>query len=238
MKTVDRKQIMVYAKTSEDKVSLQRCGTSIEEYGKMLQALKWECRVEVYEGESVIDAIYARYRHDELQKLREIYESENATVVAAAQKLLHAQDENFMQDFERAGLKPLAEEIFEKLNALWASAVDDEGYFSEEMKQYMEEEISCMRRDLSYQAQFVFGRYRHITWGLDGEKYFSNRQHSVKYRGERAADRLLIYERTIAAYDPENDVALLQLESLSKRNKIERLKPDEVIDLARIWRVG
>ena len=229
---------MTYAKTGENNVSLQKSETDIEEYSKMLQSLKWEVGDRMYVGEFVIDAIYAKYRHDELHMLRKIYECENATVVAATQRLLDAQDEAFIQDFEKAGLKPLAEVIFDKLNALWARAVDDKGGFSGEMKKYMEEWISSMRRYLSYQAQFVFGRYRHITWGLDGEKYFSNRRHSVKYRGERAADRLLIYERTIAAYDPENDVALLQLESLSKRNKIERLKPDEVIDLARIWRVG
>ena len=62
MKTVDRKRIMAHAKTCEDNVSLKRCASGMEEYCTMLQSLKWEDGVEVYEGESVIDALYARYR--------------------------------------------------------------------------------------------------------------------------------------------------------------------------------
>ena len=206
-------------------------------YDKLLQKLKWESGGKVYEKEFVIRAIYDRYRIPELKELKVIYGSKDKMRINKAHERLLAQDSSFMDDFVKAGLQPLADALFFKLNALWSSVVDkDDHSYSEVGKAYIEQRVAEIRCYLPYEAQFVFGKYRHIKWDLDSEDYFVNSVPLPRYRGERAADRLFIYERTIAAYVPHNDVAKMQIDSLAKRNKLEGLNPAETLDMKMIWK--
>ena len=209
----------------------------MDDYSIGLSKLQWESRGHKYEREDILNEMYSRYRIDELKLLKRIYEGRDGADSKLAELELKKQDAAFEDDFEQAGLSTLFDPIAFNLNALWAVAGrgDNPDEFSNMGKAFIERRVAVARTYLSAEAQFVFGKYRHIKWKLDEDQYFREGRPVLKYRGERAADRLFVYERTIARYVPCEDVIEMQLESLAQRNRIEGLAADVTLDLRKIW---
>lgn len=101
-----------------------------------------------------------------------------------------------------------------------------------EVAAFQEKIIGIVRDYIGPDAQFVFGKYRHIKWGLD-VKFAKGRP--AYYRGERSADRLFVYERTLAMYIPAPDIAELQLAALDERNMKLGLANNLRLDVKGIW---
>lgn len=216
----------------EPKVS--RILQTLDEYAALIPRLRFADGEKTCEGEAVFACIYDKYRKQELKLVKRLLECEVAEERIATERRLGQIDKLFMCDFNAAMLKPLADILFDRLNALWRTLCHD-GIYSDADKSLMERCVAVARSYLSPASQFVFGKYRHITWELDSNRYFTNMQKSEEYRGERAADRLFMYEKTLASYVPEFDVANFHLSSLVERNRCEKLKPDETIDFVRQW---
>ena len=207
---------------------------TLDEYVALLPRLVFADGEKVYAGEAVFACIYEKYRKQELKLLKRLLEGEASDERIAIEQKIEFVDKLFMADFNSAKLKPLADILFDRLNALWGMLCHG-GIYSDADKSLMERCVAVARSYLSPASQYVFGKYRHIAWELDSNRYFTNMRKSEEYRGERAADRLFMYEKTLASYVPEYDVANFHLSSLAERNRCEKLKPDETIDFARLW---
>ena len=208
---------------------------TLDEYVKLIPQLRFTEGASVYEGDQVFARLYDKYRKAELRLLKTMLTGGKLEKIKNIENKLQEIDQKFLSDFGSANLLPLAEILFNRLNALWAKLCD-KGVYSDADKSLMERCVSVARSYLSPAAQFVFGKYRHIAWELDTHRYFSNMKHSDEYRGERAADRLFMYEKTLASYIPDPDVVNFHLSSLAERNKAEDLLPEEIIDLAQLWK--
>lgn len=208
--------------------------STLDTYAALLSKLQWENRGKHLKGEDVIAAIYGKYRKVELQLLKKLYTTPSINIKNRLKEKLGKLDNDFYSDFNAAQLTPLADILFLRLNTLWASLCHD-GNYSIADRSLMEKCISIARSYLPPAAQFVFGKYRHIEWKLDSARYFTNMHKSAEYRGERAADRLFMYERTLASYVPSSDIAAMHLSSLAHRNKVEKLTPKYIIDFKPIW---
>ena len=207
---------------------------TLDEYVDSIPHLRFVDGEKTYEGEVVFACIYAKYRKQELKLVKRLLECEDPDEKIAIEQELGQIDQLFMTDFTAANLQPLADILFDRLNALWGELCHG-GIYSGADKSLMERCVAVARAYLSPASQFVFGKYRHITWELDSNRYFTNMRKSDEYRGERAADRCFMYEKTLASYTPEFDVANFHLSSLVERNRIEKLNSDETIDFSSIW---
>lgn len=208
---------------------------ALDDYARLVTGLEWCAGGRTHKGEDVFRELYKKHRKPELRVIKDYLSKHQFSFGDSGLIVeLSSLDAIFMKDFESAGLSPLADILFQRLNALWASFCIDSAY-TEAHKFLMEKGVSISRNYLSPAAQFIFGKYRHLKWDLDSDRYFHEGKRSAEYRGERAADRLFMYERTLMAYKPSPDVAKMQEYSIAERNKIEGLDKTEIIDLPAIW---
>ena len=207
---------------------------TLDEYVDLIPYLRFVDGEKTYDGEVAFTCIYDKYRKKELKLFKRLLECEDPGEKIAIGQGLGQIDQLFMADFSAARLRPLADILFDCLNALWRTLCHS-GIYSDADKSLMERCVAVARAYLSPASQFVFGKYRHITWELDSNRYFTNMRKSDDYRGERAADRLFMYEKTFASYIPELDVAYFHLSSLVERNRVEKLSADETINFSRLW---
>ena len=97
-----------------------------------------------------------------------------------------------------------------------------------QIDEFQEKIIGIVRDYIGPDSQFVYGKYRHIKWNLDNEW-------PAIYRGERSADRMFVYERTLAKYAPSPSVAKLQLEYLEVRSRKLGLTASEKLNFSALW---
>ena len=205
----------------------------VDEWARLQDDLACDIDGKPVDGPFVTTVLARKYRIPELRLLVRIYGTDKKDA-AKAQAELVKQDAEFMADFERANLKPLANALFRVLNWSWAIVGSFERIYRRDktrmrqIDEFQEKIIGIVRDYIGPGSQFVYGKYRHIKWNLDGEW-------PMFYRGERSADRMFVYERTLAKYAPSPSVAKLQLEYLKERNKKLGLKASEKLNLSELW---
>lgn len=210
---------------------------AVREWTELQDGLQREVEGEMLDGSFVIRAFADKYREDELRLLQLIHGG-NEEQADHALVELKRQDSDFMTEFEDANLRPLANVLFRILNWSWAVVGSLERVYAKdgprmrEVAAFQEKIIGIVRDYIGPDAQFVFGKYRHIKWGLD-VKFAKGRP--AYYRGERSADRLFVYERTLAMYIPAPDIAELQLAALDERNMKLGLANNLRLDVKGIW---
>lgn len=188
----------------------------------------------VHEGARVINALAQKYRRREMDLL--VKKFEHGQDVG---KALSDIDAGFMSDFSALHLKHLYDELNGILNIVWPIYDHYAGYVNlkSQSEAFLDQSIGILRDYISPHGQFVFGKYRHLDWKLDND--FINKKPRSDYRGDYGADRLYLYERTLAAYIPDKNIAEIFLRSLKKRNRQEGLNgPNQTLDLAKIWRMS
>ena len=205
----------------------------VDEWARLQDDLACDIDGKPVDGPFVTTVLARKYRIPEFRLLVRIYGTDKKDA-AKAQAELVKQDAEFMADFERANLKPLANALFRVLNWSWAIVGSFERIYRRDktrmrqIDEFQEKIIGIVRDYIGPGSQFVYGKYRHIKWNLDGEW-------PMFYRGERSADRMFVYERTLAKYAPSPSVAKLQLEYLKERNKKLGLKASEKLNLSELW---
>lgn len=205
----------------------------VDEWARLQDDLACDIDGKHVDGPFVTTALARKYRIPELRLLVRVYGKDKKDA-AKAQAELVKQDAEFMADFERANLKPLANALFRVLNWSWAIVGSFERIYRRDktrmrqIDEFQEKIIGIVRDYIGPDSQFVYGKYRHIKWNLD------NKWPAI-YRGERSADRMFVYERTLAKYAPSSSVAKLQLEYLKERNKKLGLKASEMLDFPTLW---
>lgn len=205
----------------------------VDEWARLQDDLACDIDGKHLDGPFVTTALARKYRIPELRLLVRVYGNDKKDA-AKAKSELAKQDAEFMADFEKANLKPLANALFRVLNWSWAIVGSFERIYRRDktrmrqIDEFQEKIIGIVRDYIGPGSQFVYGKYRHIKWNLDGEW-------PVIYRGERSADRMFVYERTLAKYAPSPSVAKLQLEYLEERNKKLGLKASETLNFPELW---
>lgn len=216
--------------------------SAVEEWGRLQDELVWNVEGKELDGSFVLGELVRRYRADELRVLGEFYGKEwtpGRCLTKEQSAALAKIDRDFMRDFQEANLKPLANALFRILNWTWAVVgtleriYAGDSFHKKEIAGFQEKAIGIVRDYISPSAQFVFGKYRHAKWSL--ESAFPKRRKPMFYRGERAADRLFMYERTLALYDPDPEVMSWQLQDMDRRRLQEGLAEDLKIDFRKIW---
>ena len=192
---------------------LEHIFTAINEWGKLQNALT--SIEEKLTGSEIIKNISDKYREKELFLLTSMFNNNQTDSKLKFQEL----DDAFLDDFRKANIKQLSDVLFNILDWSWAVIQCLEKVYGKdtgrlkELDKYRETIIEIIRDYIGPHSQFVFGKYRHIMWKLDKGK-------SPFYRGEKYADRLFIYERTIADIIPTSSkLAFLQLADMKERNK-------------------
>lgn len=205
----------------------------VDEWARLQDDLACDIDGKHVDGPFVTTALARKYRIPELRLLVRVYGKDKKDA-AKAQAELVKQDAEFMADFERANLKPLANALFRVLNWSWAIVGSFERIYRRDktrmrqIDEFQEKIIGIVRDYIGPDSQFVYGKYRHIKWNLDNEW-------PAIYRGERSADRMFVYERTLAKYAPSPSVAKLQLEYLEERNKKLCLTASDKLNFPELW---
>lgn len=205
----------------------------VDEWARLQDDLACDIDGKHVDGSFVTTALARKYRIPELRLLVRVYGKDKKDA-AKAQAELVKQDAEFMADFERANLKPLANALFRVLNWSWAIVGSFERIYRKDkarMRQidaFQEKIVGIVRDYIGLDSQFVYGKYRHIKWDLD------NAWPAI-YRGGRSADRMFVYERTLAKYAPSPSVAKLQLEYLKVRNEMLGLGESEKLNFLELW---
>lgn len=216
---------------------LEHLFVKVDEWAVLQDSLSWSVDGKVIDGYFVSNFMADKYRKAELALLVKIHgEDREAADKAIAE--LNDQDRAFMADFDSAKLKPMADVLFRILNWSWAIVGSLERVYSRdksrmrEIADFQEKIIGIVRDYIGPDSQYVFGRYRHVKWKLDEAK---GKVKPAYYRGERSADRLFVYERTLALYTPSPQVAKLQIDYLATRNAKLGLPFDLQIDFKKRW---
>ena len=205
----------------------------VDEWARLQDDLAYDIDGKHVDGPFVTTALARKYRIPELRLLVRIYGNDREDA-AKAQAELAKQDVEFMADFEKANLKPLANALFRVLNWSWAIVGSFERIYRRDktrmrqIDEFQEKIVGIVRDYIGPDSQFVYGKYRHIKWNLDNEW-------PAIYRGERSADRMFAYERTLAKYAPSPSVAKLQLEYLEVRNRKLGLTASEKLNFSALW---
>ncbi len=205
----------------------------VDEWARLQDDLACDIDGKHVDGPFVTTSLARKYRIPELRLLVRIYGNDKEDA-AKAQAELAKQDAEFMADFEKANLKPLANALFRVLNWSWAIVGSFERIYRRDktrmrqIDEFQEKIVGIVRDYIGPGSQFVYGKYRHIKWNLDGEW-------PAFYRGERSADRMFVYERTLAKYIPSPSVAKLQLEYLEERNRKLGLTASEKLNFPALW---
>ena len=212
---------------------LEHVFSVVDEWARLQDDLVCDIDGRSVDGPFVVVELAKKYRIPELRLLVRVYGKDKKDA-AKAQAELAKQDAEFMADFERANLKPLANALFRVLNWSWAIVGSFERIYRRDktrmrqIDEFQEKIIGIVRDYIGPDSQFVYGKYRHIKWNLDNEW-------PAIYRGERSADRMFVYERTLAKYAPSPSVAKLQLEYLEERNKRLDLGVPEKLNFPALW---
>ena len=205
----------------------------VDEWARLQDDLVCDIDGKHKDGPFVTTALARKYRIPELRLLVRVYGNDKKDA-AKAKSELEKQDAEFMADFEKANLKPLANALFRVLNWSWAIVGSFERIYRSDktrmrqIDEFQEKIIGIVRDYIGPDSQFVYGKYRHIKWNLDNEW-------PAIYRGERSADRMFAYERTLAKYAPSPSVAKLQLEYLEVRNRKLGLTASEKLNFSALW---
>lgn len=205
----------------------------VDEWSKLQDELACDIDGKLVDGSFVVTSLAQKYRIPELQLLVRIHGSDEKDKRKAEAELLK-QDAEFMLDFERANLKPLADALFRVLNWSWAVVGSLERIYRRDkarmrqIDEFQEKIVGIVRDYIGLDSQFVYGKYRHIKWGFD------NAWPTI-YRGERSADRMFVYERTLAKYVPSPSIARLQLDYIKDRNKKLGLGERDNLNLTELW---
>lgn len=205
----------------------------VDEWARLQDDLACDIDGRPVDGPFVTTLLARKYRIPELRLLVSVYGNDEKDV-AKAKSELAKQDAEFMADFEKANLKPLANALFRVLNWSWAIVGSFERIYRSDktrmrqIDEFQEKIIGIVRDYIGPDSQFVYGKYRHIKWNLDNEW-------PAIYRGERSADRMFVYERTLAKYAPSPSVAKLQLEYLEERNKKLCLTASDKLNFPELW---
>ena len=205
----------------------------VDEWARLQDDLACDIDGKPVDGPFVTTILARKYRIPELRLLVRIHGNDKEDAEKAQSELLK-QDAEFMADFEKANLKPLANALFRVLNWSWAIVGSFERIYRRDktrmrqIDEFQEKIIGIVRDYIGPGSQFVYGKYRHIKWNLDGEW-------PMFYRGERSADRMFVYERTLAKYIPSPSVAKLQLEYLKERNEKLGLGESEKLNFPALW---
>ena len=212
---------------------LEHVFSVVDEWARLQDDLVCDIDGRSVDGPFVVVELAKKYRIPELRLLVRVYGKDKKDA-AKAQAELVKQDAEFMADFERANLKPLANALFRVLNWSWAIVGSFERIYRRDkarmrqINEFQEKIIGIVRDYIGPDSQFVYGKYRHIKWNLDNEW-------PAIYRGERSADRMFVYERTLAKYAPSPSVAKLQLEYLEERNKKLCLTASDKLNFPELW---
>ena len=167
----------------------------VDEWARLQDDLVCDIDGKHKDGPFVTTALARKYRIPELRLLVRVYGNDKKDA-AKAKSELEKQDAEFMADFEKANLKPLANALFRVLNWSWAIVGSFERIYRSDktrmrqIDEFQEKIIGIVRDYIGPDSQFVYGKYRHIKWNLDNEW-------PAIYRGERSADRMFVYERTL-----------------------------------------
>ena len=214
---------------------LEHVFSVVDEWARLQDQLTCEIDGKVVDGPFVVTALAKKYRVAELRILVRMYgDNVDDEGMVKAKAELAKQDDEFMTDFTEANLKPLANALFRVLNWSWAIVGSFERIYRRDkarmrqIDEFQEKIIGIVRDYIGPDSQFVYGKYRHIKWDLDNEW-------PTIYRGERSADRLFVYERTLAKYVPSPAVANLQLEYLKARNGKQQLEASAILDFQELW---
>lgn len=205
----------------------------VDEWARLQDDLECDIDGKHVDGPFVTMLLARKYRTSELRLLVRFYGNDKEDA-AKAKAELSKQDAEFMADFERANLKPLANTLFRVLNWSWAVVGSFERVYRNDktrmrqIDEFQEKIIGIVRDYIGLGSQFVYGKYRHIKWGLDDAW-------PAMYRGERSADRMFVYERTLAKYVPSPSVAKLQLAYLKERNRKLGLTAAEKLNFPALW---
>jgi len=205
----------------------------VDEWARLQDDLACDIDGKHVDGPFVTTTLARKYRIPELRLLLRVYGNDKKDSTMAKSEL-EKQDAEFMADFKKANLKPLANALFRVLNWSWAIVGSFERIYRRDktrmrqIDEFQEKIIGIVRDYIGPDSQFVYGKYRHIKWNLDNEW-------PAIYRGERSADRMFVYERTLAKYVPSPSVAKLQLEYLEERNKKLGLGESEKLNFPMLW---
>ena len=205
----------------------------VDEWARLQDDLVCDIDGKHVDGPFVTTALARKYRAPELRLLVRMHGNDEKDKEKARSELAK-QDAEFMADFDKANLKPLANALFRVLNWSWAIVGSFERIYRRDktrmrqIDEFQEKIIGIVRDYIGPDSQFVYGKYRHLKWNLDNEW-------PAIYRGERSADRMFVYERTLEKYVPSPSVAKLQLEYLKERNKKLGLKASETLNFPTLW---
>lgn len=212
---------------------LEHVFSVVDEWARLQDDLVCDIDGRSVDGPFVVVELAKKYRIPELRLLVRINGNDKKDKEKAEAEL-SKQDAEFMADFEKANLKPLANALFRVLNWSWAIVGSFERIYRKDkarMRQidaFQEKIVGIVRDYIGLDSQFVYGKYRHIKWDLD------NAWPAI-YRGERSADRMFVYERTLAKYVPSPSVVRLQLEYLEERNKKLCLTASDKLNFPELW---
>ena len=205
----------------------------VDEWARLQDELACNIDGKFVEGPFVTTFLARKYRIPELRLLVRMYGTDKKDAAKAQAELVKL-DADFMADFVWANLKPLANALFRVLNWSWAIVGSFERIYRRDktrmrqIDEFQEKIIGIVRDYIGPDSQFVYGKYRHIKWNLDNEW-------PAIYRGERSADRMFVYERTLAKYAPSPSVAKLQLAYLEERNRKLGLTEPEKLNFIKLW---
>ena len=207
---------------------------SINEWAKLVDQVRYNICGEEFDGSFVAKALAKKYRKAELSLLVRIYGNDEADATIAKDEL-DKLDLAFMDDFKCANLKSTADALFRILNWAWAAKRSFELIYKKdssrttEVSEFEETIVGIIRDYIGLDWQFVYGKYRHLKWGLEKNK-------PEVYRGENFADRLFVYERTLIKCIPSLcSVKKIQLDYLEQRNKLLKLTGTEILDISKLW---
>ena len=212
---------------------LEHVFSVVDEWARLQDDLACDIDGRSVDGPFVTMVLARKYRTPELRLLVRIHGTDKEDAAKAQAELLK-QDAEFMTDFEKANLKPLANALFRVLNWSWAIVGSFERIYRRDkarmrqIDEFQEKIVGIVRDYIGLDSQFVYGKYRHIKWDLD------NAWPAI-YRGERSADRMFVYERTLAKYVPSPAVAKLQLGYLEERNRKLGLTASEKLSFPELW---
>lgn len=198
-------------------VELAHLYEMISEYDRHVVDLKWKGQ----RAYKVIGALYDKYRRKELSLL--LSGTEDSDTIVRLNNL----DADFMRDADEAGLLEPASVLFRMLNWLYAL----EGFLKDtyaneklrkgEIDRFRARLLNVISGYLTAQTKYVFGKYRHHRYHLDGEGKHYPRSGDLGYRGASYADSLFAYSRTLALMEYDRGTKVLLAKILKERYQSE-----------------
>jgi len=201
-----------------------------------------------YVGDQVVARLYEKYRLRELQLLHRICclgpDVESVEVIDSRAELLHL-DAEFMADFEAAKLQGAASVLFKELNWVWAlersmrDLYEDKPSRVADIGKLRDRLVALLSYEIGPQGQFVFGKYRHHSYGIEKSMVAARRQGAAldrpaSYRGVYYADMLFEYERTLLAYSYSEaehaDLFARISDALRRRDEVEGVAREIALD--------